>query len=141
MRLDLATPTLAALAVIGLTAAAHPLTPQLFPEIVLQGGEAMLVPDTDVTLLVTKVEDGRCPAGADCYWEGTIRVELTVSTGTARHEIVLCNLCDDARDLADAAGLTFGLIGLAPSTEELAKLGRAPELGDYLVTVNYNSPE
>jgi hypothetical protein len=137
MRPILAPPTLAALTLIGLTAAAHPLTPQLFPEIALPGGAATLVPDTDVKLLVTKVEDGRCPAGTDCYWEGTIRVELTVSTKTAKQEIVLCNLCDDATDLASAAGWTWGLVDLAPTMEELAKLGRPPELTDYLVTVNW----
>ena len=137
MRLALATPMLAALALIGLTVAAHPLTPQLYPEIALPGGEATLVPDTGVTLLVTKVEDGRCPPGANCYWEGTIRVELTVSTETSKQEIVLCNLCDDATDLATAAGWTWGLVDLAPTMEELAKLGRPPELTDYVVTVNW----
>ena len=136
MRLALAT-----LALIGLASAAFPLTPKIYPQITLTGGEAQAVPDTDITLLVTKVDDARCPPDVDCYWEGMIRIEITVSTPTTKQDIVLCNLCDDARDLADAAGLTFGLIGLAPSTEELAKLGRAAELGDYLVTVNYNPPE
>ena len=91
----------------------------------------------DITLILTEVEDQRCPAEVDCVWAGMIRVHLTVSTPTAKQVIVLCNQCDDATDLATAAGQTFGLIGLAPSTEELAKLGRVPELGDYVVTVNY----
>jgi hypothetical protein len=137
MRLTLATHTLAALALIGLTSAAHPLTPQLFPEITLRGGEAQAVPDTGITLVLTRVEDSRCPAGVDCFWEGMIRVELTVTTATSEEQIVLCNQCDDARDLATAAGQTFGLIGLAPSTEELARMGWPPELADYELTVNY----
>ena len=36
---------------------------------------------------------------------------------------------------------TIGLIGLAPSTEDLAKLGREPVLADYELTVNYGPAE
>lgn len=136
MRLALAT-----LALIALTTASCALTTQVFPQMTLKGGEPTAVPDTDITLTLTEVEDQRCPAGVDCVWAGMIRVHLTVSTPTSKQEIVLCNQCDDARDLADAAGITFGLIGLAPSTADLAKLGREPKLGDYQVTVNYNPPE
>jgi hypothetical protein len=136
MRLALAT-----VALMGLATAAFPLTPKIYPEITLTGGEAQGVPDTDITLVVTKVDDARCPPDVDCYWEGMIRVELTVLTPTSKQEIVLCNQCDDGAYTAEAAGRRFGLIGLAPSTAELAKLGRAPELGDYLVTVNYDPPE
>lgn len=132
---------LAAFVLIGLATASCALTPKVFPQLTLAGGESTAVPDTDITLTLTQVEDQRCPAGVDCVWAGMIRVHLTVSTLTAKQQITLCNQCDDARDLADAAGLTFGLIGLAPSTEELAKLGREPELADYQVTVNYNPPE
>ncbi len=129
---------LAALALIGFASAAQTLTPQLFPEIILRGGETHAVPDTDVTLMLTKVDDVRCPADVDCFWEGMIRTEITVMTpGAAAQNIVLCNLCEDATGLATAGGLTFGLVGLAPSREELAKLGREPVLADYELTVNY----
>ncbi len=130
--------TLAALALIGLTSAAHPLTPQLFPEITLKGGEGQVIPDTGVTLLLTKVDDVRCPPDVDCYWEGMVRVEITVMTAKrGLEQIVLCNLCDDATGLATVAGLTIGYVGLSPTTEELAKLGRAPLVTDYVLTVNY----
>lgn len=132
---------LAALALIGLATASCALTPKIYPQLKVPGGEPTAVPKTEITLLLTEVEDQRCPAGVDCVWEGMIRVHLTVSTPTSKQEIVLCNQCDDATDLAPAAGVTFGLIGLAPSTEELAKLGREPELADYVVTVNYDPPE
>lgn len=128
---------LAALALIGFATASCALTPQLFPELTLVGGEPTAVPETDITLTLTQVEDQRCPAGVDCVWAGMIRVHLTVSTPTAKQEITLCNQCNDATDLATAAGQTFGLISLQPSTEELATLGRAPVLSDYEVTVNY----
>lgn len=132
MRLALAT-----LALVGLATASCALTTRVFPEMSVPGGEPTAVPDSDITLLLTEVEDQRCPAGVDCVWAGMIRVHLTVSTPTSKEVIVLCNQCDDARDLATAGGQTFGLIGLAPSTEELAKLGREPVLADYVLTVNY----
>ena len=132
MRLALAAATLIALAT-----ASCALTPQVFPQLILAGGEPTAVPDTDITLTLTEVEDQRCPAGVDCVWAGMIRVHLTASTPTAKQQITLCNQCDDATDLATAAGQTFGLISLQPSTEDLAKLGRAPVLSDYEVTVNY----
>lgn len=141
MRPTLAIRSLAALALIGLATAAYPLTPKLYPQQTLPGGEPVQVPYTDITLTVTAVEDQRCPAGVDCVWAGMIRVRLTVSTPTAKQEITLCNQCDDATDLASAAGLTFGLIGLEPSTEELAKMARLPVLQDYVVTVNYDPAE
>lgn len=133
MRLPLAT-----LALIFLATAAQPLTPELLPEITLQGGQGQVVPGTDVTLLLTGVDDSRCPPELDCYWEGTIRAEITVMTAKPELvQIVLCNLCDDGESLVTVAGLTFGLVRLAPSTEELAKLDRAPRLTDYALTLNY----
>lgn len=132
MRLALAT-----VALIGLATASCALTTRVFPEMTVRGGVPTAVPDTDITLDLTEVEDQRCPAGVDCFWAGMIRVHLTVSTPTSKQEITLCNQCEDATDLATAAGQTFGLISLAPSTEELAKLGREPVLQDYELTVNY----
>lgn len=129
---------LAALALIGLASAAQPLTTKLYPELVLKGGEGQMVPDTGVTLLLTGITDQRCPAGVDCFWEGMIRAEITVMAPKPElTRIVLCNQCEDGEGLVTVAGLTIGLVGLAPSTEELAKLGRAPVLTDYDLTVNY----
>ncbi len=129
---------LAALALIGLATAAQPLTTKLYPELTLKGGEGQVIPDTGVTLLLTRVDDQRCPADVDCFWEGMIRAEITVMTAKPElTQIVLCNQCEDGEGLVTVAGLTIGLVGLAPSTEELAKLGRAPVLTDYALTVNY----
>ena len=116
---------LAALALIGLTTAAQPLTPKLYPEVTLKGGEGQMIPDTGVTLLLTGITDQRCPPEVDCVWEGMIRAEITVLTSNQELTgIILCNQCDDGEGLVTVAGLTIGLVGLAPSTEELAKLGR-----------------
>jgi hypothetical protein len=129
---------LAALAVIGFTSAVYPLTPELLPEITLKGGEALVIPETGVTLLLTRIDDSRCPADVDCVWEGMIRAEITVmTTAPDLTQIVLCNACDDASGLATVAGLTFGLVSLAPSMVDLAKLGRPPLVTDYALTVNY----
>jgi hypothetical protein len=128
---------LAALALLALTGAGHSLTPVLYPEVTLRGAEARTIPETGVTLQLTGITDQRCPPEVDCFWEGMIRAEIAVTSAAGTEEIVLCNLCEGATDLATAGGLTIGLVGLAPSTEELAKLGRAPVLGDYLLTVNY----
>ena len=132
---------LALLALIGLTSAAQPLTPKLYPEMTLKAGEAQAIPDTGVTLLLTAITDQRCPPDVDCFWEGMIRAEITVSTPTSNAQIVLCNQCEDGESLVTVAGLTIGLVGLAPSIEELAKLGRAPLLTDYALTVNYGSAD
>ena len=133
---------LAALALIGLTTAAQPLTPKLYPEITLKGGEGQMIPDTGVTLLLTGITDQRCPPEVDCVWEGMIRAEITVLTASQELTgIILCNQCDDGEGLVTVAGLTIGLVGLAPSTEALAKLGRAPLLTDYELTVNYGPQE
>jgi hypothetical protein len=133
MRLALAT-----LALIGLATAAQPLTPQLLPEITLKGGAGQVIADTGVTLLLTNVDDARCPPDVECYWEGMIRAEITVMTAQSELvQIVLCNLCDDGQGLVTVSGLTIGLVGLAPSAKDLAKLGRAPLLTDYALTVNY----
>lgn len=129
---------LATLALIGLASAAQPLTPKLYPEITLRGGEGQVVPETGVTLLLTRIDDQRCPPDVDCFWEGMIRAEISVTAETQElTQIVLCNQCDDGEGLVTVAGLTIGLVGLAPSTEELVKLGRAPLLTDYELTVNY----
>ena len=129
---------LATLALIGLASAAQPLTPKLYPEITLRGGEAQAIPETGVTLLLTRIDDQRCPPDVDCFWEGMIRAEISVLAGMEEPaQIVLCNLCEDGEDMATVAGLSVGLVSLAPSMDVLAKLGRAPVLADYELTVNY----
>ena len=133
---------LAILALIGLASAAQPLTPKLHPEITLKGGEGQVVPDTGVILLLTGITDQRCPPEVDCFWEGMIRAEITVMAETQElTQIILCNQCDDGQGLVTVAGLTIGLVGLAPSTAELAKHGRPPLLTDYELTVNYAPAE
>lgn len=122
------------LALLALTSVA---VPGFADVLTLQGGKGQLVPGTGVTLLLSGVTDQRCPGEVDCFWEGMIRAEITVSTAMTVEEVVLCNLCVGASDLATAGGLALGLVSLAPSTGDLAALGRAPELRDYGLTVTY----
>jgi len=131
MRLPLAT-----LALIALATAAHPLTPA---EITLTGGRVQPIPGTGISLILTEVTDHRCPPGVTCVWEGLIRAEITVMPPLpGPQQITLCNLCEGASRSATTAGLTLTLVSLAPSTEDLAKLGRAPRLPDYELTVYVN---
>lgn len=130
---------LAALAVIGLASAAFPQTAEILPQITLTGGEAQVIPDSGVALLLTRVDDSRCPGDVDCVWEGMIRAEITVLTAAPDlTQIVLCNACEDASSLATVAGLTIGLVSLSPSMANLAKLGRPPLVTDYHLTVSYS---
>jgi hypothetical protein len=102
----------------------------------LPGDIAVVVPDTALTLVLTNVTDQRCPAGVDCFWEGMMRVEIAVTTGTrAKTMIVLCNLCDDATRDATIAGHQISLVGLSPSTADLARLNRDPVLADYTAAI------
>lgn len=137
MRLLAATLALLALTTAALACSAEPLA-----QLTLKGGEGVTVPDTALTLLLTGITDQRCPPEVDCFWEGMMRAEITVMTpSTDLAQIILCNLCDDGSRSATVAGLTIGLVSLAPSTEDLAKLGRAPQLTDYELTVNYGPAE
>jgi hypothetical protein len=128
----------ASLALIALTTAALPYSVEPLPQLTLRGGTGVMVAETGVNLLLTAVTDQRCPPNVDCYWEGMIRAEITVQGPKPDlQHIVLCNLCDDGDRSATVAGLTFNLMSFAPSTEELAHLGRAPLLSDYALTVAY----
>ncbi|WP_333815436.1 hypothetical protein [Tabrizicola sp.] len=132
---------ISALALLACTAtAALPHSEEPLPQIVLTGGEGQMVPDSGVVLLLTKIDDQRCPAEVDCYWEGMIRAEITVTPPKGEPvQIVLCNLCDDGERSATVAGLTLTLMSLAPSMEELAKYARPPLLTDYELTVAYQT--
>ncbi len=100
------------------------------------GDQTVQVLDTGLTVRFTGVTDQRCPSDVDCYWEGMIRVELSVARfGGASKPIILCNLCDDGTRDAVTGGQRFSLRGLAPPTEVLDAMGRLPVLADYTVTL------
>lgn len=108
------------------------------PEVTLQGGVAATVPDTGATLLLTDITDQRCPSNVECFWEGMIRAEVTVtSSAGAATDIVLCNLCDDGTRTATVAGLDLTLVALSPKKDDIGALGRDPLLADYALTVGY----
>jgi hypothetical protein len=102
----------------------------------LPGGTPTPVSGTALSLTLTDVQDQRCPPEVDCYWEGMIRLTLTVTpTGGAVETVVLCNLCDGATREATVAGHILSLTGLDPTTADLAALGRAITLADYTAIV------
>jgi hypothetical protein len=111
---------------------------EALPRITLKGGEGQSIAETGQILLLTKITDQRCPVGVDCYWEGLIRAEITVMPLKGPlQQIILCNLCDDGDRTATVEGLELTLIGLAPSQEDLAKLGRPAVQTDYALTLAY----
>jgi hypothetical protein len=125
-------------ALLALATPALPWSVEPLPTVDLTGGAEQPLTGTEMMVLVTRVDDQRCPAGVDCYWEGMIRVELTVlGPDESQQDITLCNLCDDATRSATVDGIEFTLIGLFPSQDDLAKLGRAPVLSDYRLTLSY----
>lgn len=102
----------------------------------LRGGTPTPVSGTALSLTLTDVQDQRCPPEVDCYWEGMIRLTLTVApTGGTVETVVLCNLCDGATREATVAGHILSLTGLDPTTADLAALGRAITLADYTAIV------
>jgi hypothetical protein len=101
----------------------------------VKGGETVGLAGADATVALTGVVDQRCPADVDCYWEGMIRVELTVTHGAASEVIVLCNLCDGATREAKVAGQTVTLARLEPGRDVLDPLSRLIVLADYTVVL------
>ncbi len=116
-------------------------TPVAAETLRLTGGTPTSVPGTAVRIILTEVQDQRCPPDVDCFWEGMMRVSLNLYDDLHRARpnfyIVLCNLCEGVTRERTIDGLTLSLAGLEPSTADLAALGRPPRLEDYtaLVTV------
>lgn len=105
-------------------------------EVTVPGRGSAAVPGTGLTIGLTAVQDQRCPSDADCYWEGLIRVELSVADGGGVPEtLVLCNMCDDASREGHAAGRLVTLVRLEPGRDVLDPLGRAVVLTDYRVVL------
>jgi hypothetical protein len=96
---------------------------------------AVALPGTDATVMLSDVQDQRCPSDVDCYWEGMIRVEVTVTDGAASQVIVLCNLCDGATREAVVAGRRVTLMRLEPGRDVLDPLSRLIVLEDYTIVL------
>lgn len=91
----------------------------------------LAVAGTSLTFQLIALTDQRCPADADCYWEGMVRADIRVTDGPQTTIITLCNLCEGASTQATAFGHTITLGRLSPSVDELATYGRPPVLADY----------
>ncbi len=109
-------------------------TPAVIETFRLPGGTPTDIGGAILTL--TEVQDQRCPPDVDCYWEGLIRLTLTLAAADGPVEtIILCNLCEGATREATVAGLTLSMTGLEPSTADLAVLRRPTKLTDYTAVV------
>lgn len=133
------------IAFLSLTSAAFPCalpSPETLPQslpatVILNGGVAVPVPGTDLTLTLVTVEDSRCPAGLACVWQGSASVRITVALpGQAPQDIRLCDFCQDITATIAIAGLRISYVGLTPSTDDLAALGRPVMVSDYRLAVS-----
>jgi hypothetical protein len=104
-------------------------------ELRVKGGDVVVLPGTAARIALTDVVDQRCPSDVDCYWEGLIRVELTVTEGAASEVIVLCNMCDEATREGHVAGRIVTLMRLEPGRDVLDPLSRLVVLEDYTVVL------
>lgn len=107
-------------------------TPLILPE-----GGVLGLDGPGVELEIIAVTDQRCPSDIECYWEGMIRVELTVTSGDIVDTLILCNACDDGHRDGAAAGYAFTLFRVDPARDALLRLDRMPVPSDYtlLLTV------
>jgi hypothetical protein len=117
-------------------------TPALADQTIdLPGGVPIPIPGTELTVVLSAVTDERCPSYETCVWEGIIKAEITVLTGTrAPTTLILCNACDEARIPQTVAGLTFTRGTLSPGRDVLDPLSRLIVLEDYTLQVTV-SPE
>jgi hypothetical protein len=112
-------------------------TPVMAEQVIdLPGGVPTPIPGTELTVVLSAITDGRCPADATCVWEGMIKAEITVLTGTrAPTTLILCNACDEAGIPQTVAGLTFTRGTLNPGRDVLDPLSRLIVLEDYTLQV------
>ena len=110
-------------------------------DILVPGGGAVYLPDSEIMVRLSAVQDVRCPSTVNCVWEGTIRVELELAVpGDAPEIIVLCNSCDDASRSAQYGRHTLTLVRLEPGRKVLDPLNRLAELRDYTVVLGVEWP-
>lgn len=128
---------------LALTALPTALLAETAPERILPlpGEVPVMDPASGWTFELEKVTDQRCPADVQCYWEGLILLEISVTGPDAKpQQIVLCNLCDEAKRTASLDGVTLRLSALTPSTEKLAMRKRGPILSDYIAEIGLTGP-
>jgi hypothetical protein len=102
----------------------------------LPGGEAVVLPGTDVKMTLTNVADSRCPADIECVWEGMVQADILVEQGTREPvTMFLCNACSDADRSITVAGRRLTLLRLDPRKSLLAKLSRNVMLTDYTLVL------
>ncbi len=120
--------------ILGLTPALAETAPAI--DLVIEAGSEVPLPGSDSTIRLTGVQDSRCPSAVDCYWEGLIKITLTLTDASGTlHDIVLCNMCDDARGDAVALGQRIALVRLEPGRDVLDHLDRPVTLSDYTVAL------
>ena len=79
-------------------------------------------PDLKLWVEVTKIEDGRCPRGVTCVWEGNAAVTATVKHGEEAQTFTLHTAPKMGPDYVDTGlGVAVNLTGVVPYPSATAK--------------------
>jgi hypothetical protein len=77
-------------------------------------GETYLDKENGYSIKFTKAEDGRCPANADCFWEGNAKVYLDLVTAEKQHHSFSLNTYRAFTTDTIIENLSFKLLSLTP---------------------------
>lgn len=89
-------------------------------------------PEYEIRLSFDSIQDGRCPIGAMCIWEGNGRVQLIIKQGAESAIRFWLNTHD--RFLTDTVvnGLRFELVDMLPYPQ----VDKDYQLDDYILQIN-----
>ncbi len=77
-------------------------------------GEVYCNPDSRISLTFESFQDGRCPTGVVCVWEGNAQVTFSLEDKKEGNSEFVLNTNDVFRTDTTINGLRFELIGLEP---------------------------
>jgi hypothetical protein len=111
---------------------------KLGEELTIPYGETIEIPDENLKITFTAVDDSRCPKEVQCPTEGAASATLTVDQGgnSATVEVICQGLCFDETgpcgSEAAAMGYLFKLLYIYPYPEEGVQVNEE----DYSLKVN-----
>ncbi len=77
-------------------------------------GQVYLDKENGYSLKFSKVQDGRCPANADCFWEGNAKVDLDLVTAEKQHHSFSLNTSSIFTTDTIINHLSFKLLSVMP---------------------------
>lgn len=95
-------------------------------------GQTYLDKEQGYRLKFSKVEDGRCPANAECFWEGNAKVDLDLVTAEKRNHSFSLNTSGIFTTDTLIGNLSLKLLSVMPYPEIS---NRAAKQQDYVIKV------